>query len=78
MEARLCIEDVVESAGTKYFDEDATAASDAVDEAVAAFETLIEDVESADEKNKLLRGNGLKVSKNNHGTKSVGPYAGRV
>eukprot|EP00529_Nitzschia_sp_RCC80_P035260 CAMPEP_0113469400 /NCGR_PEP_ID=MMETSP0014_2-20120614/15878_1 /TAXON_ID=2857 /ORGANISM="Nitzschia sp." /LENGTH=178 /DNA_ID=CAMNT_0000361873 /DNA_START=1 /DNA_END=537 /DNA_ORIENTATION=- /assembly_acc=CAM_ASM_000159 len=61
VEARLCIEDVVESAGTKYFDDDAEEAQRAVDEAVAAFTKLIDDIESADEKNKILRGNGLKV-----------------
>ena len=61
VEARLCIEDVNESAGTKYFDDDAEEAQRAVDEAVAAFTKLIDDIESADEKNKILRGNGLKV-----------------
>ena len=61
VEARLCIEDVVESAGTKYFDDDAEEAQRAVDEAVTAFTKLIDDIESADEKNKILRGNGLKV-----------------
>mmetsp|Transcript_105395 Transcript_105395/g.157780 ORF Transcript_105395/g.157780 Transcript_105395/m.157780 type:complete len:175 (-) Transcript_105395:160-684(-) len=61
VEARLCIEDVDESIGTKYFDEDAEAAQEAVNEAVAAFEQLISDIEDADEKNRVLRGNGLKV-----------------
>jgi hypothetical protein len=61
VEARMCIEDVDESAGTKYFDEDAEAAQEAVDEAVGAFQTLISDIEDVDEKNRVLRGNGLKV-----------------
>jgi hypothetical protein len=61
VEARLCIEDVVESEGTKYFDEDAEAAQQAVDIAVQAFQNLIDDIESPDEKNRVLRGNGLKV-----------------
>lgn len=61
VEARLCIEDVVESEGTKYFDEDAEAAQEAVAVAVQAFQNLIDDIESPDEKNRVLRGNGLKV-----------------
>lgn len=61
VEARLCIEDVVESEGTKYFDEDAEAAQEAVGEAVESFEKLIDEIDNADEKNRVLRGNGLKV-----------------
>lgn len=61
VEARMCIEDVNESAGTKYFDEDAEAAKEAVKEAVDAFEKIIDEIEDADEKNRILRGNGLKV-----------------
>eukprot|EP00977_Amphora_coffeiformis_P016852 scaffold5337_cov167-Amphora_coffeaeformis.AAC.8 len=61
VEARLCIEDVNESAGTKYFEEDIEAATEAVNEAVAAFEALVAEVTDMDEKNRILRGNGLKV-----------------
>lgn len=61
VEARLCIEDATESAGTSYFEEDAQAATEAVNEAVAAFEQLVNDVDDDDEKNRILRGNGLKV-----------------
>ncbi len=61
VEARLCIEDVNESAGTKYFDEDAEAAQEAVQEAIESFEQLIQDIEDPNEKNRVLRGNGLKV-----------------
>lgn len=61
VEARLCIEDVNESAGTKYFDDDAEEAQRAVDEAVQTFEKLINDIGDIDEKNRVLRGNGLKV-----------------
>lgn len=61
VEARLCIEDANESAGTKYYEEDVQAAIDCVNEAVAAFEALVNDVTDLDEKNRILRGNGLKV-----------------
>ena len=61
VEARLCIEDANDSAGTKYFEEDAQAAMDAVQEAVDFFEKLVNDVEDKDEKNRILRSNGLKV-----------------
>jgi len=61
VEARLCIEDLVESEGTKYFDEDAEAAQEAVSQAVQVFEQLIDDITNIEEKNRILRGNGLKV-----------------
>lgn len=61
VEARLSIEDCTDSAGTKYFDEEAEAAQEAVDEAVGAFKTLIADIDDDDQKNSVLRGNGLKV-----------------
>lgn len=61
VEARLCIEDVNESAGTKYFDEDAKTAQEAVQTAVDAFAQLIADIDDPNEKNRVLRGNGLKV-----------------
>ena len=61
VEARLCIEDATDSAGTRYFEDDAQAAIDAVNEAVQAFQRLIDDIENEDEKNRVLRSNGLKV-----------------
>jgi len=61
VEARLCIDDVVDSADTTYFDEDAEAATEAVKLAIDEFEAIIKDVEDLDQKNRILRGNGLKV-----------------
>lgn len=61
VEARLCIEDLNESIGTKYFDADAEEATESVNEAVTTFEQLIAEIEDLDEKNRVLRGNGLKV-----------------
>lgn len=62
VEARYCIEDVTESVGTTYFEEDAELAKQAVDEAVKAFETLIQDLsDNVEEQTKILRSNGLKV-----------------
>jgi hypothetical protein len=61
VEARLSIEDCQDSAGTKYFDEEAEAAQEAVDDAVKSFEKLISDIDDDDQKNRILRGNGLKV-----------------
>ena len=61
VEARLCIEDCQDSAGTTYYEEDADAARQAVQEAVQAFDDLIADVDDDAEKNRILRGNGLKV-----------------
>ena len=61
VEARLSIEDCNDAAETTYFDEEADAAKEAVDEAVQEFQKLINDIEDADQKNRVLRGNGLKV-----------------
>eukprot|EP00579_Thalassiosira_antarctica_P000814 CAMPEP_0201868366 /NCGR_PEP_ID=MMETSP0902-20130614/2281_1 /ASSEMBLY_ACC=CAM_ASM_000551 /TAXON_ID=420261 /ORGANISM="Thalassiosira antarctica, Strain CCMP982" /LENGTH=93 /DNA_ID=CAMNT_0048393701 /DNA_START=347 /DNA_END=628 /DNA_ORIENTATION=- len=61
VEARLCIEDVVDSAETTYFDEDAEVATKAVNAAIDEFQAIIKDVEDVDQKNGILRGNGLKV-----------------
>jgi hypothetical protein len=61
VEARYCIEDVIDSAETTYFDDDAKAAQEAVDVAVKEFTTLLNDIEDPDQKNLVLRGNGLKV-----------------
>uniref|UniRef100_A0A7S0FJV1 Uncharacterized protein n=1 Tax=Minutocellus polymorphus TaxID=265543 RepID=A0A7S0FJV1_9STRA len=61
VEARLCIEDAQESQETTYFAEDLDAAQEAVDEAVAAFKGIVNDIEDKDQKNSVLRSNGLKV-----------------
>jgi len=61
VEARLTIEDCTDAAGTNYFDEEAEAAQEAVDEAVEAFENVIKDIDDDEQKNRVLRGNGLKV-----------------
>lgn len=61
VEARLCIEDATDSAGTTYYEEDATSATEAVNEAVQVFEELINDIDNEDEKNRVLRSQGLKV-----------------
>lgn len=61
VEARLSIEDCNDAAETTYFDEEADAAKEAVDEAVQSFQALINDLDDADQKNRVLRGNGLKV-----------------
>jgi hypothetical protein len=61
VEARLCIEDVVDSAETTYFDEDAEAATEAVTAAVDDFNSIINDLPDLDQKNRVLRSNGLKV-----------------
>lgn len=61
VEARLCIEDCNDSAGTTYFEEEVETATEAVDEAVKAFQAIVDDIEDPDEKNRILRGNGLKV-----------------
>ena len=44
-----------------YFIGQIEAAQEAVDEAVGAFTKIIDDIEDLDEKNRILRGNGLKV-----------------
>ena len=61
VEARMCIDDVKDSVGTVYFDEDADEAREAVEAAIENFETLTSEITDLDEKNKVLRGNGLKV-----------------
>ena len=61
MEARMSIEDANDSVGTTYFEEDAEMARESVEDAVKAFEKLIDDIEDENEKNRILRGNGLKV-----------------
>mmetsp|Transcript_28541 Transcript_28541/g.51693 ORF Transcript_28541/g.51693 Transcript_28541/m.51693 type:complete len:128 (+) Transcript_28541:73-456(+) len=61
VEARLSIEDCTDAAETTYFDEEAKTAKEAVEEAVQSFEKLISDLEDEEQKNRVLRGNGLKV-----------------
>jgi hypothetical protein len=61
VEARMCIEDAVDAAETTYFDEDAEAATEAVEAAVNEFNSIVNAIEDADQKNRVLRGNGLKV-----------------
>jgi hypothetical protein len=61
VEARMCIEDAVDSAETTYFDEDAEAATESVAAAVDEFNKILDDIEDADQKNRVLRSNGLKV-----------------
>jgi hypothetical protein len=61
VEARMCLEDVTDSAETTYFDEDAEAATEAVNAAVDEFNSIINEIEDADQKNRVLRTNGLKV-----------------
>jgi hypothetical protein len=63
VEARLSIEDCADAADTTYFDEEAEAAKEAVDAAVAEFNGILKDLDEhdLDQKNRVLRGNGLKV-----------------
>uniref|UniRef100_A0A7S4JN07 Uncharacterized protein n=1 Tax=Odontella aurita TaxID=265563 RepID=A0A7S4JN07_9STRA len=61
VEARLSIEDCADSADTTYFDEEAEAAKEAVDEAVSAFDTLIGELDE-ETKGRVMRQNGLKVA----------------
>jgi hypothetical protein len=61
VEARMCIEDAADSAETTYFDEDAEAATEAVTAAVDEFNKILSDIEDADQKNRVMRSNGLKV-----------------
>jgi len=61
VEARMCIDDVKDSFGTVYYDDDADDAREAVETAVNFFEALLAEITDTDEKNRVLRGNGLKV-----------------
>ena len=61
VEARLCIEDARDSADTTYFDEEAEVAKDAVDGAMSAFNELVDELHDLDQKNSVLRSNGLKA-----------------
>ena len=57
----MCIDDVKDSVGTVYFEDDADDARDAVEAAIQHFEALVAEITDIDEKNKVLRSNGLKV-----------------
>jgi uncharacterized protein (DUF2164 family) len=61
VEARMCIDDVKDSFGTVYYDDDADDAREAVEAALQHFEALLKEITDIDEKNKVLRSNGLKV-----------------
>ena len=61
VEARMCIDDVKDSFGTVYYDDDADDAREATEAAIQHFEALLKEITNIDEKNKVLRGNGLKV-----------------
>ena len=61
VEARYCIEDATDAADSTYFDEEAQTAKEAVDKAVETFDSLINDIQDGDQKNGILRSNGLKV-----------------
>jgi hypothetical protein len=60
-EARYALEDATDSVGTTYFEEDSAVATEAVSAAVERFTTLIDAIPNMDQKNSILRGNGLKV-----------------
>merc|ERR1740139_1869418 len=61
VEARMCIEDARDSADTTYFDEEAEVAKESVDEAIAVFDGLVADLHDIQQKNSVLRSNGLKA-----------------
>ncbi|OEU08999.1 hypothetical protein FRACYDRAFT_249343 [Fragilariopsis cylindrus CCMP1102] len=61
VEARMCIDDLKDSVETVYYDDDAEEAKEATDAAINYFETLCSEITDLEEKNKVLRGNGLKV-----------------
>jgi len=59
-EARLCIQDCGDAVETVYFDEEVADAKNAVQEAIAYYEDLLEDLHDS-QRNSLRRSNGLKV-----------------
>ena len=61
VEAHFAIADCKDAANTKYFDEEANAAKEAVKQAVEEFSRLVGDLDDDDQKTRVLRGNGLKV-----------------
>ncbi|CAM9416142.1 unnamed protein product [Sphacelaria rigidula] len=58
--AREEMEFAGESKDTTYFDEEAAAAKEAVDEAVALFESVLNEVDEA-KRQEIVRGSGLRV-----------------
>jgi len=61
VEARMCIDDLNDSVGTTYYDEDAEEAREAVETAVGNFQALLKEITDIEQKNRVLRSNGLKV-----------------
>lgn len=61
VEARLCIEDCVDSKGSVYFDDDAEAAKEAAEGAIAEYDSILESL-SEEKRGEVTRGNGLKVA----------------
>jgi hypothetical protein len=61
VEARMCIDDLNDSVGTTYYDEDAEEAREAVETAVENFQALLKEITDIEQKNRVLRSNGLKV-----------------
>lgn len=61
VEARMCIDDVKDSVGTVYFEDDSEEAREAVRAAIDCFDALIQEITDPVERNKILRSNGLKV-----------------
>lgn len=57
----MCIDDVKDSVGTVYFEDDSEEAREAVRAAIDCFDALIQEIADPDERNKILRSNGLKV-----------------
>ena len=61
VEARLCIDDLKDSIGTSYYEDDFDEAKEAVETAIAHFEAILNDVTDQEARNKILRSNGLKI-----------------
>jgi len=57
----MCIDDLNDSVGTTYYDEDAEEAREAVETAVENFQALLKEITDIEQKNRVLRSNGLKV-----------------
>jgi len=57
----MCIDDLNDSVGTTYYDEDAEEAREAVETAVGNFQALLKEITDIEQKNRVLRSNGLKV-----------------
>jgi len=59
--ARMNIDVATDSRGTEFFEEDAELALQTAEDAWKYFEDLVKEITNIDEKNKVLRSNGLKV-----------------